>query len=260
LFPEPSLRAQVAVIIIEPRTLVREAIEALMGDHSYRVVCSVGASSEISGDSVVDAHPKLVILGAKSAEISAREAQNVRALWPDSKILLLCEDTPLSDFPNLMESQIDACIPVSTSPEMLFNSLDLLMGKDIRLVVMEALPRSSAAVEPGNEIRHMPEAASTAQPPPPLPKQAGRFSARESQILKGLVKGHANKIIARECDITEATVKVHIKSILRKIQVANRTQAAIWAMENLYQDENYPASQPDIVKPHWGTMPGWYQA
>ena len=53
-------------------------------------------------------------------------------------------------------------------------------------------------------------------------------------MLDGLVKGHANKVIARTCEITEATVKVHMKSILRKIRVANRTQAAIWAMENGY--------------------------
>ena len=46
-----------------------------------------------------------------------------------------------------------------------------------------------------------------------------RLSEREAQILDGLVKGHANKVIARTCDITEATVKVHMKSILRKIRV-----------------------------------------
>ena len=58
------------------------------------------------------------------------------------------------------------------------------------------------------------------------------LSEREIQILDGLVKGHANKVIARTCDITEATVKVHMKSILRKIRVTNRTQAAIWALAN----------------------------
>src|SRR5262249_32820534 len=56
-----------------------------------------------------------------------------------------------------------------------------------------------------------------------------KLSEREAQILDGLVQGHANKVIARTCEITEATVKVHMKSILRKIQVANRTQAAVWA-------------------------------
>src|SRR5262249_11218765 len=49
-----------------------------------------------------------------------------------------------------------------------------------------------------------------------------------------------NKCIARKSDIAEATVKVHIKAILRKIKVNNRTQAAIWAMNNgsLAQAEN----------------------
>ena len=60
------------------------------------------------------------------------------------------------------------------------------------------------------------------------------LSEREAQILDGLVKGHANKVIARTCEIAEATVKVHMKSILRKIRVDNRTQAAIWAMANGY--------------------------
>jgi two-component system nitrate/nitrite response regulator NarL len=61
-----------------------------------------------------------------------------------------------------------------------------------------------------------------------------KLSEREVQIVNGLVKGHANKVIARTCDIAEATVKVHIKSILRKARVGNRTQAAIWALESGY--------------------------
>jgi two-component system nitrate/nitrite response regulator NarL len=57
------------------------------------------------------------------------------------------------------------------------------------------------------------------------------LSGREEAILDGLVRGLSNKQIARECSITEATVKVHMKSILRKIRVSNRTQAAIWALD-----------------------------
>jgi two-component system, NarL family, nitrate/nitrite response regulator NarL len=44
-----------------------------------------------------------------------------------------------------------------------------------------------------------------------------------------LKEGSPNKVIARKLDMAEATVKVHIKSLLRKIEVGNRTQAAIWA-------------------------------
>jgi DNA-binding NarL/FixJ family response regulator len=55
----------------------------------------------------------------------------------------------------------------------------------------------------------------------PPPQNRSRLSQREAHILNGLAQGHANKVIAQSCNITEATVKVHMKSILRKIQVAN---------------------------------------
>ncbi len=49
-----------------------------------------------------------------------------------------------------------------------------------------------------------------------------------------MVRGHSNKMIARTCGVTDATIKVHMKSILRKIRVENRTQAAIWALGQGY--------------------------
>jgi DNA-binding NarL/FixJ family response regulator len=58
------------------------------------------------------------------------------------------------------------------------------------------------------------------------------LSAREVQILRRLLVGDSNKMIANVLGITEATVKVHLKGLLRKISVANRTQAAIWARNN----------------------------
>jgi two-component system nitrate/nitrite response regulator NarL len=61
---------------------------------------------------------------------------------------------------------------------------------------------------------------------------APQLSAREKSILRCLIEGDSNKCIARKIDIAEATVKVHVKAILRKIRVQNRTQAAIWGMNN----------------------------
>ena len=51
-------------------------------------------------------------------------------------------------------------------------------------------------------------------------------------ILRCIIEGNSNKCIARKIDIAEATVKVHVKAILRKIRVQNRTQAAIWGINN----------------------------
>jgi two-component system, NarL family, nitrate/nitrite response regulator NarL len=59
-----------------------------------------------------------------------------------------------------------------------------------------------------------------------------RLTPREREILSYLVEGHSNKVIAGYLGVTEATVKVHLKSVLRKINVANRTQAAIWVLSN----------------------------
>jgi two-component system nitrate/nitrite response regulator NarL len=56
------------------------------------------------------------------------------------------------------------------------------------------------------------------------------LSPRELQILRALVNGRSNKAIARELSISEATVKVHLKALLRKVRVNNRTQAAVWAL------------------------------
>ena len=63
--------------------------------------------------------------------------------------------------------------------------------------------------------------------------EGNRLSPREREVLSHLVDGHSNKAIARILGMTEATVKVHLKSVLRKIRVDNRTQAAIWALSNL---------------------------
>ncbi len=78
-----------------------------------------------------------------------------------------------------------------------------------------------------------------------------QLSPREKLIVRCLVEGDSNKSIARKMDIAEATVKVHVKAILRKIRVHNRTQAAIWGMNNGWQPPASgalaPPLQPDVA-------------
>jgi two-component system nitrate/nitrite response regulator NarL len=62
---------------------------------------------------------------------------------------------------------------------------------------------------------------------------ADRLSSREREIIYHLAEGYSNKAIGRSLSIAEATVKVHLKNLLRKINLDNRTQAAIWALSNL---------------------------
>jgi two-component system, NarL family, nitrate/nitrite response regulator NarL len=63
------------------------------------------------------------------------------------------------------------------------------------------------------------------------------MSRREMLILRMLMEGASNKTIARNLVITESTVKVHMKAILRKLRLHNRTQAAIWARNNVNEND-----------------------
>jgi DNA-binding NarL/FixJ family response regulator len=63
---------------------------------------------------------------------------------------------------------------------------------------------------------------------PPL---AQKLTPRELDVLKGLGQGFSNKEIARDLGLTEPTIKLHMKTLYRKLEVSNRTQAALAARE-----------------------------
>jgi two-component system nitrate/nitrite response regulator NarL len=233
--------SRIATIIVESRLLVREALKSLMVKNAYRVVCDIGSTAEISGASTLSDEPKLVILGAQSADNALTAAVGARNLWPDSKIILLYEYLSPAEFQKLLTSEINGCVPLFVSPDTLISLLDMVVTRNVRvmvvgdtqrLVIQPAQPEDSNQSEIGiDKLRS--DGAEHEDVVPPVRNHPG-LSEREVQMLDGLVKGHPNKVIARTCDIAEATVKVHMKSILRKIRVDNRTQAAIWAMANGY--------------------------
>ncbi|MBY6059169.1 response regulator transcription factor [Leisingera daeponensis] len=76
-----------------------------------------------------------------------------------------------------------------------------------------------------------PQTAEAAAPAGPPPRHG--LSDRERLILAKLTEGATNKSIANELGICEATVKVHLRTCFRKIGAKNRTQAALWASEQL---------------------------
>ena len=58
------------------------------------------------------------------------------------------------------------------------------------------------------------------------------LTRREMRIVRSLMEGASNKVIALKLVMTESTVKVHMKAILRKLRLQNRTQAAMWARDH----------------------------
>ncbi|SNS51850.1 LuxR C-terminal-related transcriptional regulator [Tropicimonas sediminicola] len=101
------------------------------------------------------------------------------------------------------------------------------------------LPKTLSAKSLVNAVRFMamgeqyaPLDFMTAEEEAPKHELAEKLSRRELQVLEGLTQGKSNKEIARDLDVQEPTVKLHVKTLYRKIGVANRTQAAMVAKES----------------------------
>ncbi|PCJ10239.1 MAG: DNA-binding response regulator [Rhodobacteraceae bacterium] len=58
-----------------------------------------------------------------------------------------------------------------------------------------------------------------------------KLTNREGQVLRGLTEGKSNKEIARDLELSEPTIKLHVKTLYRKLEVSNRTQAALVARD-----------------------------
>lgn len=250
----------VATMVIEPRSLVREALVSLMTSHSYQIV-GVASTADIDSTLPVADAPRLVLLGSLPVDEAASIAGNIRGRWPQAKIILLFDHASTADFQKLLASEIDGCIPLFASPDTLVDTLQRIVAADLRILVLEtetcsSMPCATAGSEKGDEWN-----LSSSNLTPCDAEQNGvidysptlripcGLSRREEEILKSVVRGHSNKMIARACGVTDATIKVHMKSILRKIRVANRTQAAIWALEQGYGAEAHrrlPAPRPPL--------------
>lgn len=100
------------------------------------------------------------------------------------------------------------------------------------------LPKTLPARTLVNAVRFMamgekyaPVEFMTAAEPEARHPLAQRLTPRELQVLEGLSAGKSNKEIARDLEVVEPTVKMHVKALYRKLDVANRTQAAVVAKE-----------------------------
>ena len=122
----------------------------------------------------------------------------------------------------------------------------LISGQATREIAEQALALGAAGFVPKtlpakslvNAVRFMamgeqyaPIEFMTAPPQSETNPLAQKLTARELQVLEGLTTGKSNKEIARDLDLTEPTIKLHMKTLYRKLDVNNRTQAAIIARD-----------------------------
>src|SRR6185312_1347077 len=76
-----------ATVVIEARSLLREALVSLMESHSYKVVCSIGSPADIHCNALKEEQPKLVMLGRLPAGDLADTTSRIRRCWHDAKII-----------------------------------------------------------------------------------------------------------------------------------------------------------------------------
>lgn len=210
----------VTVLLVESDLLLREGLKILLKNSAFAVRYEAedlqDAAAQLRGGVSVD----LLLIDLPCALDDAMPAlAEIRSAAPASKTVVLLTgptETPL--LYKAMEMGINGLLLKNISPEALVRSLHLAeLGEQV-------FPVHTKFLRP-SEIRAVAELGN-----PRL--MSLNLSSRERSILSCLTSGLSNKSIARELNLTEATVKAHVKSIMRKINAGNRTQAAIWGIAN----------------------------
>jgi two-component system, NarL family, nitrate/nitrite response regulator NarL len=234
--PEAVDRQCCVVVLVCAHGLLREGLGHILSEAHFVVAATAARVDDVMPSLLAEERLILLILEVSGdQDATVAQIRLFREQHPTARIALLADSDQLSDdnIIGAFRSGADAYFQ-NPSCEAFVKSLELVMlgGTILPPAILSNLVRQKGEVaasdaEMGADSRRSPTAlseVSSTQPP--------RLSGREECVLRGLIEGSSNKIIARKYEIAEATVKVHVKAVLRKIRVNNRTQAAIWAMNH----------------------------
>lgn len=226
-----SVVSALSVLIVSRHTLVREGLKGLIADTPFRIVfereCVSSAVEQPAGNVA------LVLMGVSLGLELVERLKTLRAAYPHARIVCYSPSVnlPLKTLNAIFGSSLDGWLLSSSPPQVLRQSLDLIMmGESV-------LPYSLIASSFPNETEPTQEEPLVAEE---------TFSLRELQVLEILQNGKSNKIIARELGLSEATIKVHIKNVLRKLGASNRTEAAIWMTKHRRMSANMNGHQATL--------------
>lgn len=164
-----------------------------------------------------------IIDGSIYASAAIDLIRRLRAHAPAARIVVLADAFEPGTITAAWDAGADGFCLSTQKHDVFIKSLELVMLGEAIVPAAVILPVAEEAhcgpYEPAEEL--------TAGNFPDV--QSCKLSGREAEILTCLKEGAPNKVIARKLNLSEATVKVHVKAILRKVGVCNRTQAALWA-------------------------------
>ena len=232
----------ISTAVIGPNSLFREGLKrVLLSPYQAKTVAeavdSVQQIAELDLIVLISGTDQAALL----AEVRRAKEENARA-----RIVVISDVDTSEVVSQLLIAGADGYLLRTISLEALLASLDVVM---LGGTVVLPTSRSAFAIESTDCARLDKGGVEAEIPKLDAEPEYKKLSDREMEILLCLTKGESNKQIARKFEITEATVKVHLKAILRKIRVSNRTQAAVWAHRNYVER---PARLPQTTPLDFG--------
>ncbi len=205
--------------LVERSKLFREGLTLLLMGTSFEVahaMASLEGLQELAGEAEP---PSLILLAVHPEQSdSAALAMIERACGLGiAPVVVLAEKMVFPDLKSAMQAGACGYLLRDISLEALQPAMELVLAGE-KVLPSELVDMLTHDVLMHGSIDEMPASV--------------KLSPQEANILVGLSKGYANKVIAQRFAITEGTVKVHVKSVLRKIGAHNRTEAAVWAINH----------------------------
>jgi DNA-binding NarL/FixJ family response regulator len=204
----------VSILLVDDHPLVRTGMASLIQSTPDLLVVGVAAGGEEAVERAVELRPDIVLMDLSMPGIDGVEAtRRVLASCPGTRIVVL---TSFHD-----QNRVALALEAGAIGYLLKDSDPMGLLSGIRSAAQGHTPldpRVASALLPAARTR-----------------PGDSLSVRERQVLTLITKGLSNRQIGRELGITERTVKVHTGHVFRRLGVADRTSAAMWARDNLPQ-------------------------
>ena len=223
-------RQSFVTVLIGKSVLIREGIARILRAANFRTLASVSYADDLPLGKFQSQHV-LVLIFHTGDDIDSvvEQIEFSRERHPKARIAIVADHYRLDEMVATFRAGANGYFIDVMTCDVFVKSLELvMMGETIFPPAFMSYVLDSENDHLRKDLTGDAGALVLKTEEPTVPQ----LSPREKSILHCLIEGDSNKSIARKIDIAEATVKVHVKAILRKIRVQNRTQAAIWALNN----------------------------
>ena len=208
------------VVIVDDHPLFRRGLTQLLGTLPRFTLLGEASCGKDGIQLVRSVHPDLLLLDLNMKDMSGLDVlRELKSSDLDTRIVMITVSDQAEDLVASLRAGADGYLLKDMEPEQMLENLQSVA--DGRIIVSEALT-------------HMLAVALRQQKRPENPEEAG-LTEQELRILERIASGKSNKLIGKELDIAEGTVKVHVKHILRKLNLRSRVEAAVWSVENLHK-------------------------